>query len=96
MQSPWLHVEHAIVLGKVTKMSAEEDVEQPQVSDIWEVKYTIHANDGGWGNVVSTEKDYDANAVYPNRKAPYVSSVSKQEVPMTCLTQHCMPVQSTI
>jgi hypothetical protein len=95
-ESAWLLVENAIVLGKVTKMSAQEDVEQPRVSDIWEVKYTIHANVGGWGTVVSTEKDHDANVVYPKGKAPYVSSVSKQEVPMTCLTQHHMPVQSTI
>jgi len=39
------------------------------------------------GDVVSTEKDHDAEVVYPN-----VSSVSQQEVPMTSLTQHHMPV----
>jgi hypothetical protein len=95
-ESAWLLVEHATVLGKVTKMSAQEDVEEPRVSDIWEVKNTIHANVGGWGNVVSTEKDHDADVVDPNGKVPYVSSVSKQKVPLTCLTQHHMPVQSTI
>jgi hypothetical protein len=42
-------VKHAIVLGKVTKMSVQEDVEQPQVSNIWEIKYTIFANVRGMG-----------------------------------------------
>jgi len=51
---------------------------------------------GGGGNAVSIEKDHDPNVVYPNGKASYVSSVSKQEVLMTYLTQRRMPVQSTI
>jgi hypothetical protein len=36
------------------------------------------------GSVASSEKDQDANVVYSNKKATYVSSASQQEVPMTC------------
>jgi hypothetical protein len=90
-------VEYAILLGKVTKMSVQEVVKQAWSLRHMGDKYTMHTNVwGGGGNVVSIEKDHDPNVVYPNGKAPYVSSVSKQEVLITCLTQHRMSVQSTI
>jgi len=95
-QSAWLHVEHAILLGKVTKMSVQEVVKQPwSLRQIGGKVYNA-CKCAGEENMVSNEEDHDANIVYPNGKAPYVSSVTKQEVPMPCLTQHCMPVQSTI
>jgi len=87
-----MHSQHGCMwnIQYCTKLSVQEVVKQP--CSLRHIAGKVYnACKCAFGGGVSTEKDHDANVVYPN-----VSSVSKQEVPMTCLTQHHMPVQSTI
>lgn len=85
-------------VSKVTEMRVPEDVKQPGCLTYMgrKVYNACNTNVERKGKVVSSEKDLDANVVYPNKKVPYVFSVSKQEVPITCLTQHRTPIQTTI